>query len=115
VDNKPALATIPAGDSSESTGPTARRIGSLPSDLSPWSMFLNADMVVKIVMIGLAFASVVTWTIWLARGLELVWANGGRVLQLTSCGTPKALRMEHERSSPDGREAALSQSSSMRR
>ena len=55
VDNKPALATIPAGDSRESTGPTARRIGSLPSELSPWSMFLNADMVVKIVTIGLAF------------------------------------------------------------
>jgi biopolymer transport protein ExbB len=38
-------------------------------------MFLNADIVVKIVMIGLAFASVVTWTVWLAKGLELVWAK----------------------------------------
>jgi biopolymer transport protein ExbB len=50
-------------------------LGSLPSDLSPWSMFLNADIVVKIVLIGLAFASVVTWTIWLAKGSELVWAK----------------------------------------
>jgi biopolymer transport protein ExbB len=55
--------------------PAAQTIGSLPSDLSPWSMFLNADIVVKIVMIGLAFASVVTWTVWLAKGLELVWAK----------------------------------------
>ncbi len=47
-----------------------------------------------------------TWTIWLAKGLELVWAKRRRALQLTSCGTPKAMRMEHEGSSPDGREAA---------
>ena len=38
-------------------------------------MFLNADIVVKIVMIGLAFASIVTWTVWLAKGLELVWSK----------------------------------------
>ena len=40
--------------------PAAQTVGSLPSDLSPWSMFLNADIVVKIVMVGLAFASVAT-------------------------------------------------------
>jgi biopolymer transport protein ExbB len=57
------------------TGPTAQTIGSLPSDLSPWSMFLNAGIVVKTVMIGLAFASIVTWTVWLAKGLELVWSK----------------------------------------
>ena len=34
-------------------------------------MFMQADIVVKAVMIGLAFASLVTWTIWLARGLDL--------------------------------------------
>jgi biopolymer transport protein ExbB len=74
-DNKPSSrATLP-GDPSGSTGSTAQTIGSLPSDLSPWSMFMNADIVVKIVMIGLAFASVATWTIWLAKGLELVWAK----------------------------------------
>jgi biopolymer transport protein ExbB len=43
----------------------------LPQDLSPWGMFLNADIVVKAVMIGLAFASLVTWTVWLAKSLEL--------------------------------------------
>ena len=45
---------------------------SLPHDLSPWGMFLAADIVVKIVMLGLAFASVVTWTVWLAKSLELL-------------------------------------------
>lgn len=49
--------------------------GVLPHDLSPWGMFMAADMVVKAVMIGLAFASVVTWTIWLVKTLELVAAN----------------------------------------
>ena len=43
----------------------------LPHDLSPWGMFLNADIVVKIVMVGLVFASLVTWTVWLAKVLEL--------------------------------------------
>ena len=40
------------------------------SNLSPWGMFLNADIVVKAVMVGLAFASFVTWTIWLAKTLS---------------------------------------------
>ena len=42
-----------------------------PPDLSPWGMFMQADWVVKAVMIGLAFASVITWTVWLAKTLEL--------------------------------------------
>ena len=43
----------------------------LPRNLSPWGMFLNADIVVKAVMIGLAFASLATWTVWLAKTVEL--------------------------------------------
>jgi biopolymer transport protein ExbB len=43
----------------------------LPEDLSPWAMFENSDLVVKAVIIGLAFASLVTWTVWLAKTLEL--------------------------------------------
>ena len=43
----------------------------LPHNLSPWGMFMGADMVVKTVMVGLAFASLVTWTVWLAKTLEL--------------------------------------------
>jgi biopolymer transport protein ExbB len=38
-------------------------------------MFLNADIVVKAVMIGLALASLVTWTIWLAKTVELRMAS----------------------------------------
>jgi biopolymer transport protein ExbB len=40
-------------------------------ELSPWSMFLSADVLVKAVMIGLAFASLVTWTIFIAKMIEL--------------------------------------------
>ena len=43
----------------------------LPQDLSPWGMFMAADDLVKAVMIGLAFASLVTWTVWLAKTYEL--------------------------------------------
>jgi biopolymer transport protein ExbB len=34
-------------------------------------MFLNADIIVKAVMVGLLFASLVTWTVWLAKNIEL--------------------------------------------
>jgi biopolymer transport protein ExbB len=34
-------------------------------------MFLHADVIVKAVIVGLAFASLVTWTIWLAKTIEL--------------------------------------------
>ncbi|MGY4627522.1 tonB-system energizer ExbB [Bradyrhizobium sp. USDA 4486] len=43
----------------------------LPRNLSPWGMFLGADIVVKTVMVGLAVASLVTWTVWLAKSIEL--------------------------------------------
>jgi biopolymer transport protein ExbB len=47
----------------------------LPRDLSPWGMFMAADMVVKLVMIGLAFASLLTWTIGFAKAIELIVAR----------------------------------------
>jgi biopolymer transport protein ExbB len=53
---------------------TAKPLKAMPvtlRELSPWSMFLSADILVKAVMIGLAFASLVTWTIFLAKMFEL--------------------------------------------
>jgi biopolymer transport protein ExbB len=44
-------------------------------ELSPWSMFMSADILVKAVMIGLAFASLVTWTIFIAKMIELSLAQ----------------------------------------
>jgi biopolymer transport protein ExbB len=69
---------MPAADGgSAGAAPMAKSTDAhnLPRDLSPWNMFMNADIVVKAVMIGLAFASVVTWTVWLAKSLELMWAK----------------------------------------
>jgi len=48
---------------------------SLAPDLSPWTMFLNADPVVKAVIILLLGASIVTWTVWLAKTIELASAK----------------------------------------
>jgi biopolymer transport protein ExbB len=44
-------------------------------ELSPWSMFLSADILVKAVMVGLAFASLLTWTIFIAKMIELSLAQ----------------------------------------
>jgi biopolymer transport protein ExbB len=44
----------------------------LPSELSPWSMFLSADRVVKGVMLGLLLAALLTWTFGLAKAVQLM-------------------------------------------
>jgi biopolymer transport protein ExbB len=72
------LASFPAlAQQAPEAVPTISAIGSsdLPRDLSPWGMYLSADPVVKGVLIGLAFASLVTWTVWLAKTIELLAAN----------------------------------------
>ena len=38
-------------------------------------MFLSADIIVKAVMIGLAFASLVTWTVFIAKMVELTFVQ----------------------------------------
>ncbi|MCB8839541.1 tonB-system energizer ExbB [Aurantimonas sp. VKM B-3413] len=53
----------------------AARDANLPHDLSPLGMFLAADWVVKAVMIGLAFASLVTWTVLLSKGMEVAFSK----------------------------------------
>ncbi len=44
-------------------------------DMSPWTMFMAADIIVKAVMISLTFASLVTWTIFLAKSIQLSLAR----------------------------------------
>jgi biopolymer transport protein ExbB len=63
-----------AAAAQEPTIPAATNImrAALPRDLSAWSMFWSADSVVKAVMIGLALASVTTWTVGLAKAVELL-------------------------------------------
>jgi len=63
----------------------------LPRDLSPWGMFQAADLVVKSVMIGLLFASLVTWTVWLAKSLELLAAKRGARKALETLAAARSL------------------------
>jgi biopolymer transport protein ExbB len=65
----------PAPEASQPPSTPTIANASLPHDLSPWGMFLTADIVVKVVMVGLVFASLVTWTVWLAKNLELLKAR----------------------------------------
>jgi biopolymer transport protein ExbB len=44
----------------------------LPRDLSPWGMFLTANNIVQIVIVGLVLASVITWTVGFAKAIELL-------------------------------------------
>ncbi len=99
----------------------------LPRDLSPWGMFMAADIVVKAVMIGLVFASVLTWTIWFAKAIELMiarrrmraaidalnearsWSDAAARLQGHNDGTAELiraadteLRLSADAMSPDG-------------
>jgi biopolymer transport protein ExbB len=47
----------------------------LPHNLTPWGMFENADIIVQGIMIGLFVASIITWTVLLAKGVELIMAG----------------------------------------
>jgi biopolymer transport protein ExbB len=82
--SSPTAASPPAAPSAEATSAPADGGGkSLKSasttggmhELSPWSMFLGADILVKGVMIGLAFFSLMTWTIAVSKTLELSLAR----------------------------------------
>src|SRR4029453_12472877 len=42
-----------------------------PPELSPIALFLQADIVVKVVMVGLLLASIVTWGIIIAHWLRI--------------------------------------------
>ena len=73
-------ATVPAGQGmgngagqgvGQGAADAATALASLPHDLSPWGMFVTASPVVQAVMVGLALASVVTWTIAIAKTFEL--------------------------------------------
>ncbi|MDR3434580.1 MAG: tol-pal system-associated acyl-CoA thioesterase [Rouxiella aceris] len=43
----------------------------IPKDLSVLGMYHHADIIVKIVMIGLLLASIVTWTLFFSKGAEV--------------------------------------------
>ena len=77
-----------------------------PRDLSPWSMFLNADIVVKVVMVILAFASLVTWTIFFGKTMQL--ARAQRRLRAALTLISDARTLSEAQAALKGRGTALS-------
>ena len=63
---------VPASDAG---GAAKAGIAPAMKELSPWMMFMSADIIVKAVMIGLAFASLMTWTVLIAKSIELSVAS----------------------------------------
>lgn len=81
VSPAPAAAPTAAAPAAPSAATTvaarseAAAIAPAMKELSPWVMFMSADVIVKAVMIGLAFASLVTWTVFIAKSIELSVAS----------------------------------------
>ncbi|MFK4508192.1 tonB-system energizer ExbB [Bradyrhizobium daqingense] len=72
----PAAPTAsPAAAASTTAKPDAAAAVQAMKELSPWVMFMSADVIVKAVMIGLAFASLMTWTVFIAKSIELSVAS----------------------------------------
>lgn len=82
-----ALVALPAAAQQET--PAANPL--LPHDLSPWGMFLAADIVVQAVMVGLVFASILTWTILLAKWIEIAAARRKVAVALRTIGASRGL------------------------
>ena len=77
TDAAPAVSpAAPVDVTSPAPPPATPAIGTsvLPKDLSVWGMFVAADWVVQGVMIGLVIASVLTWTVFVAKSFELAVA-----------------------------------------
>ncbi|QIO34628.1 tonB-system energizer ExbB [Bradyrhizobium sp. 1(2017)] len=70
-----APASPPATVSTTAKPDAATAAAPAMKELSPWVMFQSADVVVKAVMIGLAFASLMTWTVFIAKSVELSVAS----------------------------------------
>ena len=88
----PPPAAAPSTPAAEHSVATAE----LPQDLSPWGMFLHADIIVKTVMIGLALASLATWTVFIAKSLELHSARRAVRQGLRILNTAATFAQAHE-------------------
>jgi biopolymer transport protein ExbB len=91
----PIAASAPA--LAQDAAPRALASLALPQDLSPWGMFQSADIVVKLVMVGLAIASVITWTVLVAKGLELILAKRAARGALAKLASARSLTEASER------------------
>ena len=98
----PAAPTTPAAEAAppaaaapvaDGTAPVLPQFapGLVAADYTPWGMFLAADAVVKGVIFALIFASLVTWTVLLAKSLELYVAARHQRHALSALGRARSL------------------------
>ena len=88
-------AVAPADDAPQIIAEEDNSLG-MAHDLSPWGMYKNADIVVKIVMIGLAIASIITWTIGIAKGFEVLGAKRRLRVEIANLKKARTLKEASE-------------------
>jgi biopolymer transport protein ExbB len=93
----PETSVMKATSATPAAGQSPVNLAQLPEDLSPWGMFLHADTIVKTVMIGLAIASLVTWTVWVAKSIELFGARAAVQRGLRMLASATTLAQAHEK------------------
>ena len=99
-------AAVPAEDAQQIVAEEGNSLGMAP-DLSPWGMYKNADIIVKIVMIGLAIASIITWTIWIAKGFEVLGAKRRLRTEIANLKKARTLKEASESAAKEGTLAHL--------
>ena len=99
-------AAVPAEDAQQIVAEEGNTLG-MAHDLSPWGMYKNADIIVKIVMIGLAIASIITWTIWIAKGFEVLGAKRRLRTEIANLKKARTLKEASESAAKEGTLAHL--------
>ncbi|MCU1727241.1 tonB-system energizer ExbB [Pseudomonas sp. 7P_10.2_Bac1] len=99
-------AGAPADEASQVVAEEDNSLG-MAHDLSPWGMYKNADIVVKLVMIGLAIASIITWTIWIAKGFEVMGAKRRLRGEIANLKKARTLQEASETAAKEGTLAHL--------
>ena len=99
-------AGAPAEDAPQVIAEEDNSLG-MAHDLSPWGMYKNADIIVKIVMIGLAIASIITWTIWIAKGFEVLGAKRRLRGEIANLKKARTLQEASETAAKEGTLAHL--------
>ena len=99
-------AAAPADDAPQIVAEEDNSLG-MAHDLSPWGMYKNADIIVKIVMIGLAIASIITWTIWIAKGFEVLGAKRRLRGEIANLKKARTLQEASETAAKEGTLAHL--------
>src|ERR1700704_4485227 len=93
ISRNEASTTLAQADAVNDTGvATARAVAVGLRELSPWSMFLSASLVAQAIMVGLAFASLVTWTTFIGKFIELSISKRRLVSALNAVSKGRALK-----------------------